>query len=275
MRDGVTSEECVGFSRDSEEFRVSSHRLRDFADVFADAGVRRSSDVCPAIFAHIPAMQTLVECVGHVTSEPAIHGEHDFVVLRPIKPGMRLTTKSTILGLKKSPVGQLILVESLTRDEAGETICQQVTSCILRNLEDAANHGQISIDRPDVSSISLEEVATVDIQPNLGAVYAEQARDYSPYTIDADAARAVGFDAPILHGICTLGLASEIAAGHLADDPVATFARLGCRFSAPLKLIAGQTLKVTAGRMGNTLSFCAVDGNGHPIVRNGYAELSS
>lgn len=57
-------------------------------------------------------------------------------------------------------------------------------------------------------------------------------------------ARASGFDRPILHGMCTAGIALQVLLRTLAQGCPARFRRMGLRFSGPV--VPGDTLRVEA-----------------------------
>ena len=72
--------------------------------------------------------------------------------------------------------------------------------------------------------------------------------DYNPLHIDPDAARFGGFDAPILHGLCTFGHCAQLLLDALADGDPARFRKIKVRFSAPVSL--DEDLEVRAWRDG-------------------------
>lgn len=68
--------------------------------------------------------------------------------------------------------------------------------------------------------------------------------DLHPVHIDIETARANGFDRPILHGLCTLGIAArEIAAA--ANAHPADLAEIECKLAAPV--LPGDSIEVMAG----------------------------
>ena len=68
--------------------------------------------------------------------------------------------------------------------------------------------------------------------------------DYNPLHIDPAAARFGGFDAPILHGLCTYGHCGQLLLGALCGGDPARFGSLSARFSAPV--FPGDSLHVRA-----------------------------
>ena len=76
--------------------------------------------------------------------------------------------------------------------------------------------------------------------------------DQHPIHIDIEVARANGFDRPILHGLCTLGIAARMLAEPAGAHP-AELRRLEARLAAAV--MPGDVIDVTAGGNGAGLSF--------------------
>jgi peroxisomal enoyl-CoA hydratase 2 len=81
------------------------------------------------------------------------------------------------------------------------------------------------------------------IAPNQAQLY-RLSGDYNPLHIDPEAARFGGFDAPILHGLCTYGHCGQMLLGALCAGDPARFGALSARFSAPV--FPGDTLQLRA-----------------------------
>lgn len=79
--------------------------------------------------------------------------------------------------------------------------------------------------------------------------------DRNPLHSDPDAAQAAGFDRPILHGLCTYGLAGRAVLAAWCDHEPQRLKRLFARFTAPV--YPGETLRFETYRDGDTVLFCA------------------
>jgi acyl dehydratase len=89
--------------------------------------------------------------------------------------------------------------------------------------------------------------------------------DRHPVHIDPDTARSVGFERPILHGLCTLGCAVRALAAATDRDPSAV-THVAARFAAPL--YPGDTIALSAWRTDDGLRFAAAAGGG-PVLDDG------
>ena len=84
---------------------------------------------------------------------------------------------------------------------------------------------------------------SADIAPNQALLY-RLSGDYNPLHIDPEAARFGGFDAPILHGLCTYGHCGQLLLGALCGGDAARFGSLALRFSSPV--LPGDRLDLLA-----------------------------
>jgi len=267
--------------RDSEEFRVNSYRLADFATALGDtvqAHVEGRRAV--PIFAHVPVMQSMVESIAVVTTDFALHGEHDFHFHRPIVPGMRLWSRSTLIGLRNTRAGAAMIVESISQTEAGDRVCTQYTTCLVPGAQASEDKGRSA--PASVATDGCDEADPIEIthalDGELTARYADAARDYAAYTLDAHAAAEAGYPAPIVHGMCAMGFACRAVVDSACDGDSTRLRRLGGRFAAPLFLKTDQTLTTTI-RLGKrrddarAVGFATTDADGSPIIAKGFAEV--
>lgn len=265
----------LGFTRDSEEFRVSSHRLAQFASSVDDENPRHlAGEFASPVFAHVPVMQSMVEVLNRATDGFVLHGEHDFVFHRPVVPGQRLFTNSALIGVRGNRAGVTYIIRSDTLAHTGASVCTQYSTCLVRGEASGLAEGEAAPERPAVAK-SAGETEIYALTPDQTRRYADAARDYSPYTIDPAAAAKVGFAAPLVHGMCTLAFAARAIVDRHCGGETPRLKRLGCRFAHPLLLTPGQTISVEhwAGADG-LVGFEATDKDGNVIIKNGYAQVS-
>jgi acyl dehydratase len=97
--------------------------------------------------------------------------------------------------------------------------------------------------------------------------------DYNPLHIDPDLARSVGFERPILHGLCSYAVAGRAILRTLCDDQPERLKQLDVRFSTPV--YPGETLLVEIWRLGaGEAAFrCTIVERGVVAINNGVARF--
>jgi acyl dehydratase len=99
--------------------------------------------------------------------------------------------------------------------------------------------------------VELVHETEFGIDHDLAALY-RLTGDRHPVHIDPAVAEANGFPRPILHGLCTLGIAARIVAGQVGAHP-ADLTHLEVRLAAPV--LPGDTLVVASGERDGLVSF--------------------
>ena len=73
--------------------------------------------------------------------------------------------------------------------------------------------------------------------------------DPNPLHIDPKVAQKAGFDKPILHGLCTFGIACQSLLQTIFNDDPTRFSSMSARFSAPV--FPGDTILIEAWENGS------------------------
>jgi len=97
--------------------------------------------------------------------------------------------------------------------------------------------------------------------------------DRNPLHVDPARAAKAGFAAPILHGLCTYGIACCAILKTICDYDYTLIAGFEARFSAPV--LPGDTITTDMWQDGNIVSFrCTVKDRDSVVLRNGRCTLS-
>ena len=271
----------LGLERDSEEFRVNTARLAHFAAALDDTNpAHLAGRIAQPVFHHIPVMQSMVEVLTAATREFALHGEHDFHFHRPIEPGQRLFSRSRLTGVGATRAGTTLIIRSETATHDGQAVSTQYSTCLVTTVTGGATVGEAAPPRPAVAHDGEPAVARHVMSADQTHRYADAARDYSPYCLEAPAAARLGFPAPIAHGMLTIAIASRAIVDTVLQGDTRRLVRLGGRFSAPVLMVPGQALTtrlwlgpVEAGR--RLVGFETLEMDGKAAIRNGFAEVRS
>jgi acyl dehydratase len=97
-------------------------------------------------------------------------------------------------------------------------------------------------------------VIDINTLPQAALIY-RLSGDYNPLHADPAAAHAAGYEQPILHGLCTFGIAGRAILLACCDNEPARLKEIRARFSAPV--FPGETISTEMWRDGKTTSFRA------------------
>ena len=125
----------------------------------------------------------------------------------------------------------------------------------------------VAIPSDRVCDLSLELTS----RPEQALIY-RLSGDYNPLHADPDIAVAAGFPQPILHGLCTYGMAGYAASQALCAGDASALKKLAVRFSSPV--FPGETLRFDfwlAG-VGRALLRAVVPIRNQTVLNNGLVE---
>jgi acyl dehydratase len=208
-----------------------------------------------------------------------IHATHDLTIHRLLRAGDVLTTTATVDALEPHPRGTLERLRLDTRDAAGSLVASTVMGSLFLGvtIQGAAARGDATEpprDRRDhaardPSAASLVEIA---VSADRARVYSEASRIWNPIHTDAAAAVAAGLPAPILHGTCTLAMATSAAlASQGVADPDAP-RRIRARFAGMVRMPSSLELRVTRPAA-RELHFDVFGPDGGAVIRDGVLTL--
>ena len=179
-----------------------------------------------------------------------IDAERCIEQLAPLPLAGKVSVRSRLLAVHPRGKGAAFSeMESEVADASGRACLRIVTGVFRRGVERLGDielfNGQgisqsVKFEVPDRAPDV--EVATA-IAASQAWVY-RLSGDYNPLHIDPEAAKFGGFDAPILHGLCTYGHCAQMLLGALCASDPARFGSLKVRFSSPV--FPGDTLRVRA-----------------------------
>ena len=117
-------------------------------------------------------------------------------------------------------------------------------------------------------------VCDIPTLPQAALIY-RLSGDYNPLHADPEVAKAAGFPRPILHGLCTYGVAGHALLRMLCGYEPARLRRMDVRFSSPV--FPGETIRTEiwregAGRAGFR---CRILGRDAVVINSGLVEFTS
>ena len=234
----------------------------------------------------LAAMPTMVNILGYPgfwAKEPdtgidwrrIVHAEQAIVLHRPLAPTGRIVAKTRITGLWDRGADKGAFLQQ-TRDvtdaETGDAIATITQLSMLRGdggrggSDGAPPAPHVIPDRP------ADAVCDLPTLPQAALLYRLNG-DFNPLHADPAVAKAAGFDRPILHGLCTMGIAAFAALKTMLDYDTSRIAGMRVRFTAPV--LPGDTIRTEMWRDGDVLSLRAsVPARGVTVLDRARIDLS-
>jgi len=166
-------------------------------------------------FAVIPALNAVMDQVKqgvmpaglHYGLERLLHGEQYTEIKRPLPTKAKLTHRARVKDIFDKGKHALVVTEVVTSDENGVLAVNELTSLIRGAGGWGGDRGpSAKVNEPPERA--PDAVVEERIPENQALLY-RLSGDWNPLHADPDVARAMGFDKPILHGLCTFGYAGR------------------------------------------------------------------
>lgn len=206
----------------------------------------------------LPTMATVLCSPGFWLKQPdtgvdwrhVLHGEQFLTIHRQLPPAGKLIGRQHIEEIIDKGVnrGALIYVKrELTDAETGELVCTVGLSSFAR--ADGGFNGPSGPARPvhKIPDRSPDVVCDLVTWKHSALIYRLNG-DYNPLHADPVIATAAGFERPILHGLCTYGVAGRALVRSLCDNDASRLRQLNVRFSSPV--YPGETIRTEIWKEG-------------------------
>lgn len=239
----------------------------------------------------VPSMATTLCHPGFWISDPrtgidatrAVHAEHSVTFHRALPPqgSARAQTRVRDVLDRGEGRGAMLVFERTLHDEAtGQPIASIEHHTLCRadgGFAGVQPTPKVPAPTPATQEPAPDLVVEIASLPQAALIYRLSA-DRNPLHADPAAARAAGFPRPILHGLCTYGIACRAILQACAPDDPGRIKQLAVRFSAPV--FPGETLRTEIWRTGGesggaqALQFrCVVPQRGAVVITHGRAIL--
>ena len=203
-----------------------------------------------------------------------VHGEQKLSIINPIPVSGDFLADMKVLNCfdKGASKGAIIDVETTVKLKSdGTEICKLISTTFARG--DGGFNGPESppqeIFEPGGSPDIVDEITT---KPDQALIF-RLSGDYNPLHSDPNFAKAAGFPKPILHGLCTYGVACRSIIKTACDNDVKKLKSFNCRFSSPV--FPGETIVTEMWKNGNDINFQSkVKERDKIILKNGVSEIT-
>jgi acyl dehydratase len=208
-----------------------------------------------------------------------VHGEQSIRLHGEIPAAGTLSTTTTVAGMYDKGSAGLVVLQSESRHAgSGELAFTNRTALFIRGA--GGFGGPRNPEGDDESALAAEPLPTRE--PDEIVSYATRddqallyrlSGDRNPLHSDPTFAKRAGFDAPILHGLCTYGFTGRALLHAVCASDPARFGAMRARFSKPT--MPGDTLTVSVWDIGDSVyRFRTQTQRGETVIDAGLFQLA-
>ncbi len=189
---------------------------------------------CFPTFAATFPLQTLQQ-IGSIPDQKlnlmeVLHGEHYLELFQPLPASGTVTNEATISQVYDKGSGALMIADITSTDQAGEQLAFNRASLFIRG------RGNFGGDRGSSSQVDLpdreaDEVFSERTNDNQALIYRLASGDLNPLHADTRFSALIGYERPILHGLCVYGYAARAVLKRFTGNNSERFKSINARFS--------------------------------------------
>jgi acyl dehydratase len=213
-----------------------------------------------------------------------VHGEQAIRVFKPLPASATVVAHNRVMSITDKGAGRgaiAVIKREIKEQSSGELLAEVVHGSFLRGdggYSEASAEGPAPSDpgppalpAPPAGAPHLEvELATLEQQ----ALIYRLSGDYNPLHADPEVALAAGFKRPILHGLCTYGMAAHAVLRAVTNYDAARIRAFAVRFTSPV--LPGETIRFQLWERDSS-SFhlrARIDARDVIVLNNGVVDLA-
>ncbi len=194
-----------------------------------------------------------------------LHGSQEVTLHRPIPTEEKARTRARIADVQDKGKAAVIVQETTASDLNGDPLWTTRSSIFARGEGGFGGRRGSSqrVEYPDRKPDAVLESPTLPQQ----ALLYRLCGDRNPLHVDPEFAASAGFETPILHGLCTYGVACKAIVDGILDGDVTRLTSYAARFTGVV--LPGETLRTQVwdegdGRLLATTS--VLERSGNPVL---------
>ncbi|WP_428248723.1 MaoC/PaaZ C-terminal domain-containing protein [Ferrovibrio sp.] len=217
----------------------------------------------------LPSMAVVLGYPGFWLKDPntgvdwrmVLHGEQGMILHKPLPSAGTVVGKSRVTEIvDKGPgKGALLFSERDVIDKAsGDLLCTLTSTTFIRGEggfggPPGLNGGPVPAPHPIPERVP-DQTLDIPTLPRAALIY-RLSGDYNPLHADPRVAQGAGFPKPILHGLCSYGVATRALLRACCGNDPARLKTMQLRFTAPV--YPGETIRTEIWREAEGVSFRA------------------
>jgi acyl dehydratase len=175
-----------------------------------------------------------------VSLASALHGDHRLTLLRPLPPNGQVVTKGRIEAIYDKGRHALVVVVLESEDGSGPLFVNRLSILFKGEGGFGGDPGPASAPTPPARE---PDVVVESQTTHQQALLYRLSGDKNPLHADPGFAAFAGYDRPILHGLCSYGIACKAVVDSVLGGDTARLGSLWARFSGVA--YPGETMEVS------------------------------
>jgi acyl dehydratase len=220
----------------------------------------------PPTFAVVAAYAGEGPDIGEYDESQLVHAEQAFELHRPLTPAGSMRVTSAVTGIYDKGSGALVTRRTVGVDPADGSPVVTAESAMFIRGEGGFGGERGPADGWTAPDRGADAVVVYETRLEQALLY-RLSGDRNPLHSDPWFAAKAGFERPILHGLCTYGIAGRALVEHVLDGEPSAFAGMRARFTAPV--MPGDTLVVSLWHDDNGARFRVHRADGALVLDRG------
>ncbi len=202
-----------------------------------------------------------------------LHGSQTIRLHQPLQPAGKLSVVSEVADIQDKGPGKnaiIVLRGRGTDPDTGTLVAETLTTLVIRGAGGFGGKPGQRPAAPDVPDREPDARISLPTREDLPLIY-RLSGDRNPLHSDPWFAREMaGFPKPIMHGLCTYGVAGRALVAELGGGDATRITSIAARFTAPV--FPGETLttliwRTEPGKAVYRTEACGGDGAGEGVAR--------
>jgi acyl dehydratase len=164
-----------------------------------------------------------------------VHGEQRMTIHRPLPPSGRVIGRSRISHVidKGADKGALVITERTLHDAAGNLLITIAQTTFCRGDGGLSNSDESPVALEPTPDRAPDMTCAIPTLPQAALIY-RLCADNNPLHADPAVAEKAGYPRPILHGLCTYGVAARAIVQAACNNDATRLISMNTRFSSPV-----------------------------------------
>ena len=203
-----------------------------------------------------------------------LDGQRYLEVVNPLpKKGAELVLRERLISVQKKGSGASVETETILQGKDGKVYTKIVSGTFLVGANGFKNSGASAFSKVEVPKRGADKTLEFKTTETMAQVY-RLSGDYNPLHVCPKFAKTSGFEAPILHGLCTFAISVRQVLKAFASSDGSLYKASSVRFAKPV--LPGQTLVVSMWQVSPTriVFSTSVKETGVAVLNNAFLELT-